>query len=90
VEAAWAASHSKRTYLSAQYHRLAARRGGKRAVVAVAHTLLVIVYHLLNRGEVYTELGGTSFDQRDRWHVERRLVCRLEALGYAVSLQPAA
>jgi transposase len=90
VEAAWAASHSKRTYLSAQYHRLAARRGGKRAVVAVAHTLLVIVYHLLNRGEAYTELGGNYFDERDRWHVERRLVRRLEALGYAVSLQPAA
>jgi len=90
VEAAWAASHSKRTYLSAQYHRLAARRGGKRAVVAVAHTLLVIVYHLLNRGEAYTELGGNYFDERDRWQVERRLVRRLEALGYAVSLQPAA
>jgi len=90
VEAAWAASHSKRTYLSAQYHRLAARRSGKRAVVAVAHTLLVIVYHLLKRGEAYTELGGNYFDERDRWHVERRLVRRLEALGYAVSLQPAA
>ena len=90
VEAAWAASPSKRTYLSAQYHRLAARRGGKRAVVAVAHTLLVIVYHLLNRGEAYTELGGNYFDERDRWQVERRLVRRLEALGYAVSLQPAA
>jgi transposase len=90
VEAAWAASHSKRTYLSAQYHRLAARRGGKRAVVAVAHTLLVIVYHLLSRGEAYTELGGNYFDERDRWQVERRLVRRLEALGYAVSLQPAA
>jgi transposase len=90
VEAAWAASHSKRTYLSAQYHRLAARRGGRRAVVVVAHTLLVIVYHLLNRGETYTELGGNYFDERDRWQVERRLVRRLEALGYAVSLQPAA
>lgn len=90
VEAAWAASHSKRTYLSAQYHRLAARRGGKRAVVAVAHTLLVIVYHLLNRGESYTELGGNYFDERHRWQVERRLVRRLEGLGYAVCLQAAA
>jgi hypothetical protein len=59
-------------------------------VVAVTHTLLVIVYHLLNRGESYTELGGNYFDERDRWHVERRLVRRLEPLGYAVSLQPAA
>jgi len=90
VEAAWAASHSKRTYLSAQYHRLAARRGGKRAVVAVAHTLLVIVYHLLKGGETYSELGGNYFDERDRWQVERRLVRRLEGLGYTVSLQPAA
>jgi len=90
VEAAWAASHSKRTYLSAQYHRLAARRGGKRAVVAVAHTLLVIVYHLLKGGETYSELGGNYFDERDRWQVERRLVRRLQALGYTVSLQPAA
>jgi transposase len=90
VEAAWAASHSKRTYLSAQYHRLAARRGGKRAVVAVAHTLLVIVYHLLKGGETYSELGGNYFDERDRWQVERRLVRRLEALGYTVCLQPAA
>ena len=56
----------------------------------MAHTLLVIVYHLLNRGKAYTELGGNYFDERDRWHVERRLVRRLEALGYAVSLQPAA
>jgi len=90
VEAAWAASHTKRTYLSAQYHRLAARRGGKRAVVAVAHTLLVIVYHLLKGGETYSELGGNYFDERDRWQVERRLVRRLEGLGYAVCLQPAA
>jgi transposase len=89
VEAAWAASHSKRTYLSAQYHRLAARRGGKRAVVAVAHTLLVIVYHLLKGGESYSELGGNYFDERDRWQVERRLVRWLEGLGYTVCLQPA-
>ena len=51
------------------------------AVVAVAHTLLVIVYHLLKGGEAYSELGGNYFDERDRWHVEPRLVRRLEALG---------
>ena len=90
VKAAWAASHSKRTYLSAQYHRLAARRGGKRAVVAVAHTLLVIVYHLLKGGETYSEWGGNYSDERDRWQVERRLVRRLEALGCTVCLQVAA
>ena len=59
-------------------------------MVAVAHTLLVIVYHLLNGGETYSELGGNYFDERDRWQVEQRLVRRLEALGYTVCLQPAA
>ena len=54
----------------------------------MAHTLLVIVYHLLNRGETYSELGGNYFDERDRWQVERRLVRRLEGLGYTVCLQP--
>ena len=58
-------------------------------MVAVAHTLLVIIYHLLKRGETYSELGGNYFDERDRWQVERRLVRRLEGLGYTVCLQPA-
>ena len=59
VQAGWAASHTKGTYLSAQYHRLAQRRGRKRAVVALGHTLLVIVYHVLRRGGEYQELGAT-------------------------------
>jgi hypothetical protein len=59
VEAAHAASHGKNSYLSAQYHRLAFRRGKKRAAVALAHTLLIIVYHLLAQKEEYQELGGT-------------------------------
>ena len=90
VEAAQAAGHTKATYLSAQFHRLAARRGRKRAAVAVAHSILVIVYHLLSRGTTYQDLGATYFDQRDRWAVERRAVRRLEALGYKVTLDPAA
>lgn len=89
VEAAQAAGRTKETYLAAQYHRLAARRGAKRAAVAVAHTILVIVYYLLTRHEAYQELGMTYFDERDRQQVERRLVHRLEALGYLVALQPA-
>jgi transposase len=89
VEAAQAAGRSKNTYLSAQYHRLAARRGAKRAAVAVAHTLLVIIYHLLTDPErSYHDLGATYFDQRDRQAIERRLVKRLEALGHTVILQP--
>jgi len=58
--------------------------------VAVGHTILVIAYHLLKEGTTYTDLGGDYFDQRDRQLVERRLVRRLEGLGYKVSLQPVA
>jgi len=90
VEAARAAAHTKGTYLSAHYHRLAKRRGSKRAAVAVGHTILVIAYHLLKEGTTYTDLGGDYFDQRDRQLVERRLVRRLEGLGYKVSLEPVA
>jgi transposase len=74
--------------LAAQYRRLAARRGAKRAAIAVAHTLLVMVYALLTQHVTYHELGGQDVDQRDRQAVERRLVHRLEALGYTVSLAP--
>lgn len=89
VEAARAAARTRHTYLAAQYQRLAARRGAKRAAVAVAHTILVISYHLLTKHEAYQDLGMTYFDERDRQRVERRLVHRLEALGYVVALQPA-
>lgn len=88
IEAAHAAARCKHGYLTAQYHRLAARRGKKKAVVAVGHTLLVIVYHVLMRHEEYHELGGNYFDERDKQAVTRRLVQRLEKLGYEVSLQP--
>ncbi len=88
VEAAQAAGRTKDTYLAAQYRRLGARRGKKRAAVAVGHTILVIVYHVLRRGTIYEELGGAYFDERDRQALERRLVRRLEALGNQVTLQP--
>jgi transposase len=90
IEAARAAGRSKGTYLAAQYHRLATRRGTKRAAVAVGHTILVVADHLLNEEDIYRDLGNRSFDERDRQAVERRLVARLEGLGYTVSLQPAA
>lgn len=90
IEAARAAGRSKGTYLAAQYHRLAARRGTKRAAVAVGHTILIIVYRLLSEDDVYHDLGDRYFDERDRHAVERRLVARLEAFGYKVSLDPAA
>jgi transposase len=89
VEAAQAAAHTKETYLAAQYHRLAARRRAKRAAVAVAHSLLVIVYVLLTRPQdQYRDLGGQYFEERDRQAVQRRLVRRLESLGYSVALEP--
>jgi transposase len=90
IEAARAAGRSKGTYLAAQYHRLAARRGTKRAAVAVGHTILLIVHRLLSEGDVYRDLGVRYFDERDRHAIERRLVARLEGLGYTVSLDPAA
>ncbi len=87
VDAAHAAGHAKNTYLGALYHRLLARRGKKRAAVAVARSILVIVYHLLRDHEPYQELGVTYLDQRDKQAAQRRLVRRLQALGFDVSLQ---
>jgi Transposase IS116/IS110/IS902 family len=58
VQAAWAASHTKNTYLASQYRHLAGRRGKKRALIAVGHSILVIFYHMLKKGTTYAELGG--------------------------------
>ena len=88
VEAAHAAGRTPHTYLGAQYRRLVARKGKKRAAVAVAHSILTIVYHVLTDREPYADLGGDYFDRRDQQAVQRHLVHRLEALGYTVSLQP--
>lgn len=90
VEAANAAARTRNTYLSAHYHRITARRGRKRALIAVGHTILVIIYHLLSQRMSYEELGSNYFDERDRQNMEKRLVRRLEKLGYQVELQPAA
>jgi transposase len=88
VEAAHAASRTKECYLSAQYHRLVVRRGGRKATIAVGHSLLVIVYHVLADEKDYQELGGNFFDEWDRQAVQKRLVHRLEKLGYEVTLTP--
>jgi transposase len=90
AEAAWAASKCRSGYLPAQFRRLASRRGKKRAIVAVGHSILVIVYHLLASGKPYEDLGNNYFDQRDRVAVERRAVKRLESLGFRVHLEPVA
>lgn len=89
VEAAWMASRSRNTYLSAQFQRISARRGAKRAALAVAHTILITMYHMLARGVSYSELGGNYFDQRNVQRVVHRSVTRLENLGFKVSLVPA-
>jgi transposase len=89
VEAAWGATRTKNTYLATQYHRLAARRGAKRAIMAVAHSILVIIYSLLRNGGEYRELGANYFDERNRSATLRKAVRRIEGLGYQVELQPA-
>jgi transposase len=88
VEAAHVAAKTRQTYLAAQYQRIAARRGKKRALIALGHTILIVVYHLLTRKQPYQDLGAAYFDTRDQRRVEHRLVQRLERLGYRVSLQP--
>lgn len=86
VECAWCAARTKNSYFKAQYHRLAARRGKRRALLAVGHSLLTVVYHLLRDGLVYQDLTATYFDQRDRSLITRHAVRRLEALGFQVTL----
>jgi transposase len=88
VQAAWAASRKKDSYLRAQYRRLAGRRGRKRAALAVAHTLLGIVYYVLKRGGSYEELGADYLDRLEPERLTRNLVKRLERLGHKVTLQP--
>ena len=91
TQAAWGASRSKDTYLSAQFQRLRARRGPKRAAIAVAHSILVIVYHLLANPEAeYRDLGGDYFLQKNKGQQERRAVNILQTLGYQVQLTPIA
>jgi transposase len=90
VEAAWGATRSKNTYLAAQYRRLVARRGKKRALVAVGHSILCAAYHILSRARPYQDLGGDYFDRLDPQRLTRQLVRRLEKLGHTVTLEPAA
>jgi transposase len=85
-QAAWAASHTKNTYLSAQFRRLAARKGKKRAIVAVGHTILVIVFHMLKNQQPYRDLGADYFDRRNAEQLKWSLVRRLERLGVQVSI----
>jgi transposase len=88
VQAAHAVGRRKDNYLSSQYRRLAARRGKKRAAVAVAHSLLVIAYHIIKNGTDYVDLGGNYFDERKQESVQKQLIRRLEKLGLKVTVEP--
>ena len=90
VEAAWAATRTKGTYLGTKYHRLVKRMPKKKALVAVAHTMLVIVYHLLSRRVAYTELGSGYVDRQQVERQRRRLVERLAGLGVKVTIEEVA
>jgi transposase len=87
AEVANVASRTKGTYLAAQFRRIAARRGKSPAVVAVGHSVLVAISHMLTRHEPYHALGAQSFDEHERARVQVRLVHRLERLGFAVTLE---
>jgi transposase len=87
-QSAWAAARTKQTYLSSQFRRLAARRGRKRAIVAVGHSLLVIGYHLQKNGCFYQDLGADHFDRLNSVGLRRYLVKRLESMGHKVTLEP--
>ncbi len=89
VEAAHGAARSKTKYFAGLYHRLAGRRGKKRALVAVAHSLLVTGFHMITRQQDYKDLGPNYFDERNKEAVKRRAVKRLEQLGFQVELKPA-
>lgn len=90
VEAARAASRTKDTYLASQYHRIAARRGANRASLAVAHSILIIAYHILKKRQPYIELGPNYYEERKRQTVVKQSIKKLESLGYKVTVEEVA
>ncbi len=90
IQAAWAASRKKDSYFRAQFHRLRARRGPMKAIVALAASLLTVAYHVLSRSTPYAERGAAHFDRIDAQGRAQQLVKRLKNLGFDVELKPAA
>jgi transposase len=88
VQAAWSAIRVKGSYLQAQFHRLRARRGAKKAIIAVAASMLTAIWHMLRNGTAWRELGGTHFDRADAHKTATRLIRRLQQIGYAVQVTP--
>ncbi len=89
-EVAWAAARTKRSYYRAFYHRIRGRQGTKKAIVAVQHSLLVAIWHMLSRSAVHQDLGADYFAHRDKERIRRHHVRRLQQLGYDVVIQEAA
>jgi len=89
VQAAWAATRKKDSYFQAQYRRLAARRGKKRAILAVAHSLLTVIYHMLKTGSTFKDLGGDYFDKLNKNRLLPYFLKRITDLGFQVTLEAA-
>ena len=90
IQCAWAAARKKGSYLQAQFHRLRARRGAKKAIGAVAASMLTAAYHMLKDGTLYQDLGADHFDRRAKGAATKRLIAKLESLGYDVQIMPSA
>ncbi len=88
VQAAWAAVKVKESHLAGVYHRLAGRRGAKRAIMAVAHRILTAAYYMLRDKEAYQEPGAPPQDEQRKARLLERLLARIEKFGYTVSLEP--
>ncbi len=90
VQCAWAVVEKKDSYLQAQFYRIKARRGPKKAIMAVVASILTAIYHMLKDGTMYKDLGRNHFDRRSSDQQKKRLVKRLVDLGYAVEIKPLA
>ena len=90
VQVAWVAARTRNTYLRAQFLRLKSRRGPKKAILAVAASILTAAYHILKAEVTYHDLGADYFERRDKAHITRRLIRRLEQLGLSVEVKSAA
>ena len=90
IQCAWAAARKNGSYLQAQFHRLRSRRGAKKAIGALAASILTAAYHMLKDGTLYQDLGPDHFDRRAKAIQTRRLITRLQKLGYAVHITPLA
>ncbi len=86
VQAAWAAARTKETYLGAKYRRMASRISKKKALIALAHTMLVSIYHMIKKKEPYKELGPDYLENLHKERTVKNLKNRLESFGYTVEL----